>query len=290
MKSVKQEGVVIPKLDKFLMQYSSEHDDDRGHGWNSPSSAFDCIRSQYYKRTNAKSNGVVSPRLRRIFDNGHDVHARNQRYLKKEGILLIDEVPVWNEEYQIAGHSDGLLQPNKLKLMGLEIKSINSGQFKNLQTAKITHKEQGQVYLFCLEELRKKVNGFKTDAEYKKFKKQFLAKYKKFMEGFVVTGSRFTKEEKIKYKLGIMSEILDILRKTAKRIEEMVFLYENKDNQELMEFVIRWDNELMDEIKKKYKAINKYVKDKKCPPRPKEATTKSCNHCRDCDYSYTCFH
>lgn len=286
---LKNDGVLIPAIDKYLLTLGE--DEDRGHGWNSPSSASSCPLSQYYNRMHEKRDGSIDPRSRRIFNNGSDVHSRLQGYLLECGKLLMDEVPVWDRELLILGHTDGIIQLNKLSLAVLEIKSINSNGFSKLIDAKDEHKEQAQVYMMSLEKLRKELHdNCSNQKQYEKYKAKLLKDLEKLLNTFVVEGRKYTKAEKIAHQLEVMGKTLDLLWGCSKPIVDMIFLYENKDTQELKEFRVKWDDELVKDLVERYEYINKFVKSKKAPPRPKEATGKSCGHCRWCNYKLKCWH
>lgn len=275
---------VVARLDKFLMKFPDESSEDRGHGMNSPSSIGYCIRSNYYVRKGmAHKAAVVLPRMQRIFDNGHYVHDRLQTYLEKMGLLKLREVPVYNEELQIMGHSDGLIALSPLQLAILEIKSINDNGFSKLVEAKSEHVAQAHVYMYCVEELRKKVHDKKID------NKSLIKKYRMIMEGFVVDGSRFTKEEKIKFKLDYLVKVLDLLETIQKPINTVVLLYENKNNQELKSYEVRWDDKLIADIIAGYKTINALVEANQMPDRPQGATGRTSPMCRNCNFIDTCY-
>ena len=84
----------------------------------------------------------------RVFDTGHDTHERLQRYLEQSGVLLQAEVPIENADYEIKGHTDGIIEINGIKGI-LEIKSINSSGFYSLYSPKEDHLIQVNVYMFC---------------------------------------------------------------------------------------------------------------------------------------------
>lgn len=285
--AIKDEGIVLPRLNKFLLNVGE--DEGRNHGYNSPSGVSSCPRSLFYTRTGEKHDGAIDPRTRRIFDNGHHVHARLQGYLLEEGVLLMDECPVWNTDLRILGHCDGILRINKFTLGILEIKSINSNAFSHLTGAKPEHQMQAQVYMYCLEKLREKLQDCVDKTQYKRVKTQLLAKYAELMDSFVEGGSKFTKEEKIAHKVSIMEKVMEMLYNTPKRIEKMSVVYENKDNQEIKEYVISWDEDMVEDIVSKYEYINEAINSNEVPPRPDQATSKSCSVCRYCNYTYKCW-
>jgi len=45
-----------------------------------------------------------------VFDNGKAMHERIQRYLKEAGVLLQAEVPVENEDLEVRGSTDGIIE------------------------------------------------------------------------------------------------------------------------------------------------------------------------------------
>ena len=69
----------------------------------------------------------------------------------------------------------------------------------------------------------------------------------------------------------------------------MIFLYEDKNTQELKEFTVKYDEELWKDLEAKYEYINEYVAKKEVPPRPDEATSNNCSLCRWCSFKSTCF-
>lgn len=288
LKVLKEDGIVLPKLNKYLLSIGD--DEDRKHGMNSPSGASSCLLAQYMLRTGVKRNNVVEPRTRRIFDNGTHVHIRLQEYLKKEGILVLEETPVWNKDLKILGHCDGLLKISKLGLGILEIKSMNSNQFSALKQAKPDHIMQAQVYMYCLEKLRLKLQDTNNAQEFEAKKEAILNEYYDLQDSFVTAGKKFTKEEKIEMKMEEMEQALNILYGCLKPIDTMSLIYENKNDQDIKEFIVKWDEELVETIIERYEYLNECVENGEQPPRPPEATAKSCSTCRYCNYQFDCWH
>lgn len=275
---MKDEGIIIPRLNKHLLKLGD--DGGRNHGLNSPSGVSSCPRSIYYTRKQTSKDGAIDPRTRRIFDNGHHVHDRLQTYLAEEGTLILAETPVWSRRLKILGHCDGMIKVSRFEIGILEIKSINSNQFSALNKAKPEHQMQAQVYMLCLEELREYLNEAENDEQYEEIKTNLLLEFHGLLSTFV---------EKIDFQLQTMANVMDILWNCQKPINTMSVIYENKDNQELKEFVIKWDDALVKEIEDKYTYINAHVAEDKLPPRPEEVTGKSCSTCRYCNFTSTCW-
>lgn len=281
--NLKQEdNSVIKRLDNYLLTKSEVN--DRAINVNSPSQASNCLRANYYMRTGEPSNGSIDPRTQRIFDNGTGVHERLQDYLKKANILVQEEVPVLNEEYNIQGHTDALFHLNKFELGILEIKSINSNGFNSLKEAKYEHKQQAMVYLYCTELRRKKLREMSEE----EFRDSAKARREYYASRYnhIQDGSNRTREEKINFQVNLNMDMDEILYKTNKPINKIVFLYENKDNQELKEYLVEMDKEMIEEILDRYAILNECV-DKGIVPE-REGTSKSCMTCRWCQYRISC--
>ena len=110
---------ITARIDNYLATNVEEN--DRAVDVNSPSQVFRCMRSLYYARTGAESDGFIDPRLQRIFDNGTHMHLRTQEYLTKEGSLVMDECPCIDAEANIQGHTDGILKMTEQEYAILEL-------------------------------------------------------------------------------------------------------------------------------------------------------------------------
>ena len=225
--AMKREGYIIKDLDLYLLSLNEE-DNDRAVNVNAPSQIGKCLRQRFYARTGAtRDSNAVDARTRRIFDNGTKTHERLQQYLAEQGMLLMDEIPVLNEYYNIQGHTDGLLAVSKVEKAILEIKSINSNGFSQLKTAKDEHIQQGLSYVYCVEERRKflheqyaNIEEFEADIEnlYQSYEKHYQHLKK---------GRKYTREEKIKFQCDLHFRMDYILMNTNVPITKVVFLYAN---------------------------------------------------------------
>lgn len=137
---------IIPKIEEFLI---SRPDDERADGCFHPSELSKCPRIIYESFLKLIPKEEKIPVVERIFDNGKDVHLRIQAYLKLCGILLSSEVELYNEEFNICGSADGIIELGGV-LGVVEIKSINLNQFITLFTPKKSHVEQLNIYMYCL--------------------------------------------------------------------------------------------------------------------------------------------
>lgn len=285
LSAFKTEGDLIKAIDSHLVTVGE--DADRGHDFVSPSSVFSCIRSQMYRILGYKKSSP-SPRLRRIFDNGTGAHERLQDYLTKANVLKIPECPIFCPDLKMTGHADGILQFNRFTFSILEIKTINSDGFRNLKEAKPEHVSQASAYLMAVEDLRKNC-AERSARAYLLYRRGYINRYKEFMDSFVQSGHKYTKEEKIGFSAETMEKVMDILRECQKPVNTMHFLYENKDTQDLKEFVVTRNEEEVAEIIRICKEVDSWRIKKELPPRPEGAVGKSCGTCRGCFYKDECY-
>jgi hypothetical protein len=287
--TMKHEGYVLKKLDLYLLQLEDK-DEDRRWDINSPSMSSQCSRAIYYSRTGVERDAFhIDARTHRIFDNGTHYHLRMQKYLTDMGIVLMCEVPAFDKDLEIQGSADGIIKLNEHELGILELKSINSGQYAKLIDALEKHKEQAQCYMSCIEKQRQYIQSIiKSPYQLKKYlRAKSTFDYYAKMYDHLKSGSHYTREEKLNYRVGQHIELDRILWHTPRPINKMIFLYENKDTQELKEFCVGWNQERVDMLEKKFKTINRCIKKHKVPPR--EGKSKSCEMCRFCDFRNTCF-
>lgn len=286
--AMKSEGYVTAPLDRYLFEQANKPN-DRAVNVNAPSQAGKCNRANYYMRMQYEGDGTIDPRTQRIFDNGTYTHERLQAYLIDMGLLHMDEVPVLNEKYNIQGHTDGYLNFGD-EVAILEIKSINDNQFNQLKDAKEEHKCQGLIYLFCTEERRKWLHKhYKNKAE---FDASYNDRYKYFEQRYqhMQSGHKYSREEKIanEVMLNMLSD--NILFNTDKPVTKVIFLYENKNNQELKEFCVERNlttEPILEGVLERYEELNECCRKKILPDR--EGTSKSCTMCRFCSFSNTCW-
>lgn len=290
--SMKREGYVVKPLDQYLLSLNKE-DNDRAVNVNAPSQIGSCLRSRYYARTGAEQDpNVIDGRQRRIFDNGTGVHIRLQDYLKEQGMLLADEVPVLNVPHNIQGHTDGLLKLTSAEVGILEIKSINAKGFSDLKAPKENHKLQGLTYIYCLEERRKFLHSqYASFEEFDNDRKKRYEFYEQFYS-HLKGGRKHTKEEKIRFQCDLHNNADTILMNTRIPITKAVFLYECKDTQELKEYLISTKSDegqrLLDSVLSECTELNQIIKNGDNPP-PREGTSRSCPQCRWCNYKIECW-
>ena len=137
--------MIIETIDRYL---TTRPKDKRAKNCFHPSSLHKSAKELYHHYIEGDNSTDFEPRIKRIFDNGHAVHERLQTYLEKAGILLQAEAPIENKEYEIIGHTDGILEIKGVKGI-LEIKSMNANTFYSTYDPKPEHLIQVNIYMFC---------------------------------------------------------------------------------------------------------------------------------------------
>lgn len=287
--NMKKKGI-IARLDNYLLTLQKE-DNDRAFNVNAPSQIAVCKRARYYSRTGEGTKTSYSARTQRIFDNGTYFHERTQKYMLDSGILLLDEVPVLSVEYNIQGHTDGILDLGDEYAI-LELKSINDNQYSGLRSGeKPEHTLQGLVYVYCIESHRKFLREkYKNKLLFKLSRNKRAKEYEQYYQ-HLKGGSKHTKEEKIAFQVNLHLRLDDLIYPCEKPITKVVFLYENKNTQDLKEFVVDSttpeNQEKIAEILEGCSYVNDCVETGTVPPR--EANRKSDSLCRFCNYKDECW-
>jgi hypothetical protein len=124
-----------------------------------------CGRKMFYRYTGAEAHEHIDPRLRRIFNTGTMIHIQLQDYLKEickrsEGAETFTDEKHVNEKtsrtadkLDIASTTDGeyeIIEGDNIRF-GIEIKSINTDEFKSMSKPKEEHVVQSNVYMGCMD-------------------------------------------------------------------------------------------------------------------------------------------
>ena len=285
-------STVTGVLDTYLLSLS-DTDSDRAIDVNAPSQIGTCLRSRFYARKGyMRDVNSIDARSRRVLDNGTHFHLRTQEYLTASGRLLLDEVPVVSEGYNIQGHTDGLLDLNLDSIISvLELKSINDNNFSKLIAPNPKHILQGLTYIYCIETRRKRLHEmYDSFEDFKADKKARYKEYEKFYQ-HLKDGHKYTREQKIAFQCDLHDKADTILMKCFTPITQVHFVYENKNTQEIKEYVINSTDP--DNVEKTAKVLdectylNHACKKERVPAR--EGTSKSCPTCHWCSFKTECW-
>jgi CRISPR/Cas system-associated exonuclease Cas4 (RecB family) len=163
-------GRLLPVIEKLLIKEQLESTRDTLHLHPSEICKKDwCPRSSWYtiKGYEKKEDGFTLQKLN-IFAEGHSIHGKWQKWLLDAGVLEQAEVPIYNEEYHLMGHADGIVNDKQGRAI-LEIKSVGAGTirmedyelFKSAETPEAawkkvrqpfpSHLRQLNLYMYCLD-------------------------------------------------------------------------------------------------------------------------------------------
>ena len=138
----------------YSIQQSSERDNTKFH----PSSIGSCVRQIVYSMLECETS-PHEPRLMRIFECGHSMHDRFERWFGEMGIQIVPELVLDEHSsvdtiaekcrtLNISGRTDSVIIYND-KFYLVELKSANSNMFKyQLKQPKEQHLWQLQVYMY----------------------------------------------------------------------------------------------------------------------------------------------
>lgn len=108
------------------------------------SDAGKCPRAVFFKFKNAPRE-PMDARIMRIFEHGENIHRSIFNILYRLRLGVVTEIPIPSQEI-ISGRADAILCVNNENYV-LDIKSINSMIFKNMQQAKEENVFQLQLYM-----------------------------------------------------------------------------------------------------------------------------------------------
>lgn len=124
-------------------QIEAEYEPRRWDGYFHVSQLGGCSRV-IYDHANGYEEAMENKSLL-IFQTGHLYHAMIQGYLARAGVVISEEQELVSEEHKIKGSCDNIVQVLAYPEI-LEIKTINTDKFKDLQGALVAHVLQAMTY------------------------------------------------------------------------------------------------------------------------------------------------
>lgn len=88
----------------------------------------------------------ITPKKRRIYDNGSYMHLRFQCYFRCLPRPFVVEAPKLLRYWPIIGEADAAIEHPELGKWVIELKSINAGQWRLLPTPRASHADQVNSY------------------------------------------------------------------------------------------------------------------------------------------------
>lgn len=235
-------GRLIPVVERLLIkeQVNSTRDTDHLH----PSEICKrdwCPRSSWYTiRGYQKEQESFTFQKLNIFAEGHSIHEKWQNWLTEAGVLEQAEVPIYNDEYLIMGHADGIINDSKGKAV-LEIKSVGAGTIR-------------------MEDYELLKNAETPDAAWKKVRQPFPSHLRQ---------------------LNLYMFCLNI--------HDGVVIYEWKATQEVKEFSVRYQPELIEDILSGCKSVIRSLESGIPPMRPTLAESSHSRVCKYCPHAKVCW-
>ena len=245
-----------------------------------PSAWGSCLRKiayQYYNETEHfadKTAADIDPRMERIFDNGHSIHARWQNYLDCAGILRGNwkcTNPLCGAEF---GHEEpwGIFNPQRT-IPGWR---CHCGNGEKLVYEEVLVKSE-DCYNFeghC--DAVVDVRG--TDLAKGNEMDVFVVDFKSIKD------SMYSELTEPKHEHVIQTHIY----MWVLNIHAAVVLYENKDNQAVRELFVPRDEQLIEKIKTQAIWLKGMLASRKLPTRP-SGFSRSKFPCRYCEFVDICF-
>jgi len=167
-KALTSKGRIVPVAEKYLMQQQLDSTRDTKHLHPSEICKRDwCPRSSWYTiKGYEKVERPLSFQTLNIFEEGHAIHNKWQTWLTNAGVLETVELPIFNDEFMLLGHADGVINDKKGRAI-LEIKSVGAGtirvedpdlfsnsatpdeMWKKVRQPFMTHLRQVNLYMFA---------------------------------------------------------------------------------------------------------------------------------------------
>jgi CRISPR/Cas system-associated exonuclease Cas4 (RecB family) len=203
-----------------------------------------CPRSSYYK-----ISGLPTPPERlslqrmNIFEEGHSIHRKWQKWFKDAGILVQDEVPVLDEMHRIIGHADAIIEDKHGKAV-VEIKSVGVGTIRMEDYGLFAPYAKKEI---TIDELWNRVK-FPFDSHVRQVQ----------------------------------------LYMSCLKIEDALILYEWKPTQDVKEFVVKFQPDIVDSILASCHSVVRALEEQVPPNRPVWLSQEH-RICKACPFKTECW-
>jgi len=280
MKKIETAYALTSLYENYLLERGKENKNERGYSYFHPSAFGGCMRKmalQYFgeSRPSLQEPRIIDARVERIFRAGHAHHFRMQSEFSEMGIIR----GYWRSKItgKVYGKDNklGIFRPESLEEVGEvmpdgETRTI--GDLFEYEEIQVENKEynfkghcDGIIELEKGNENKRFVIDFKT------------VKSEKF--SLISTSSRKPDTEYIA-QINIYMWLLGI--------KQGIIFYEEKNSHQTLEFVLKYDDELVEEIKKSAKLLIKSIEKNQIPKVP-ERYAKTRKPCIYCGYKDLCY-
>lgn len=285
LNTFKSQDLLLPSVQRHVMKKAqTEVDDERARGYMHPSEVSKlswCRRLEYAKLTSATApeEGPTTWRRESIFDYGHSVHRKWQKWFWEMGMLWglweclcgdrwlgtapttcnrghtaehirYREVPVRDEDAMVIGHADGgiSMADGLHRLIEVKTVGINTVRFESPQLWDAYTREQ-----------------LTPDELWFRIKRPFASHMRQ--------GQLYMHFAKFSPNISF---------------DEMVFIYEWKANQDAKEFVVKYNPELISGLLSSMDLVRQAVKAKQPPDKPDWAR-RDHPTCKACPLKEVCY-
>jgi CRISPR/Cas system-associated exonuclease Cas4 (RecB family) len=266
-------SVFLPIYERHLIKKGEASRDNRGYSYFHPSAFGDCVRKmaiQYYSELEPsfKPEIQIDPKFMRICDAGHAFHHRMQEDLAVMGVLRgywrcrsCDKV--FGKENPI-----GIFLPEKCdcqkeedKRRGIKLFEYEEIRLESEEKYNFKGNTDGVI------EIERDVQESRYIIDFKSIKDKRFS---------------FLKEPDHKYIVQVM------IYMWLTGVKKAIIYYEDKSEHSIKEFVVNYDEKMVENIKLTALKLNKILKLGKIPKRP-EGYDYDCFHCKYCDYRSVCY-
>lgn len=278
----KRQDVLLPDIERHVLKKSripSDRRTDVLHPSEMAKSDW-CGRSSYYRIIGEEGVAEKAPsfRLSNIFDYGHSVHAKYQRWLAEMGVLwgmwqcaecrvkwldtspiececgskrvVYAEVPLELPSLNIAGHCDGIVIGEVNRMIEIKTVGISTLRFENFKLFDRYQREQ-----------------LTPDELFFNIKSPFATHIRQ--------GQLYLHIAKTAY------PSLDI--------DEIVFIYEWKPTQDVKEFRVKYNSDFIAGVLDVAEEVSSSLSSGTVPSRPPWAESPEARSCSSCEYRSTCW-
>lgn len=273
----KSNGIIIPIVQEQIIKLSQERNSKRDTEHLHPSELSKkdwCARAAFFKIKNYPSIGdsYTFSRLN-VFEEGHAIHNKWQTWLWKAGVLSGDWScktcsHYWNSVAPVSCpscSSDDIVyrevpvHSNELRIIGHSDGEVVDGENRYLIEIKsiglgTVRWDQPTLYKAYSD------GELSLDGLWKNIKKPFASHVRQGQIYLHCTG-----------------------------LSEIIFIYEWKPTQEVKEFKVTYQEELVQPIIDNCKTVINHLENNEIPEQPHWAISASCNGCKYCPYKKECW-
>lgn len=281
----KDDGVVLPAMQRHVMRQMDRdpRPDDHSSEHMHPSDMCKpdwCGRHDYYRMigTPAERDPALNPsfRMGNVWTEGHKIHDKYQRWLWEMGVLW----GMW--KCHDCGHEFGALSPTECQFCKSPRLRYNEVPLRR-NTMMVEGHADGAVH--DLDDWSGLIEVKSIGIQTLRFEAPRL--YNRYQDGNETLESVWWKINR-PFPSHVKQGQL-YLWLSWPRYEQIVFIYEAKWNQEVKEFVVSYNKDILAPILETAKEVSQCIRVGMVPDRPIWADHHEGKVCKSCEYRTTCW-